>query len=69
MEIKTKYNIGDAVYILDDYKIQRVNILGIKFEQHGKAMASIIYTFGIFPMKKETECFETKESLINFLSK
>lgn len=69
MEIKTKYNIGDVVYILDGYKIQRVNIIGIKFEQHGKAMASIIYTFDIFPMKKETECFKTKESLINFLSK
>lgn len=69
MEIKTKYNIGDAVYILDGYKIQRVNILGIKIEQHGKAMTSIIYTFSIFPMKKESECFETKESLINFLSK
>ena len=69
MQMNTKYNIGDAVYILDGYKIQRANILGIKFEQHGEAKASIIYTFGVFQMKKESECFATKESLIKYLSK
>lgn len=69
MNISTKFNIGDAVYILNGYKIQRANILGIKFEQHGEAKASIIYTFGVFPMRKETECFATKESLIKYLSK
>ena len=69
MQINTKFNIGDAVYILDGYKIQRANILGIKFEQHGEAKTSIIYTFGVFPMKKESECFATKESLIKYLSK
>lgn len=69
MEIKTKYNIGDAVYILDGYKIVRVNISCIKFEQHGMAKPCITYHFPIFPMRKELECFKTKEELIKFLNK
>lgn len=69
MQISTKYNIGDAVYILDGYKIQKANIAGIKFEQHGEAKPSIIYTFAVFPMRKELECFATKEALIKFLNK
>ncbi len=69
MEIKTKFSIGDAVYILDGYKVQHAKVLGIKFEQYGIAQESIIYTFGVFPMRKESECFRTKEELINFLSK
>lgn len=69
MKINTKFNIGDAVYILDGYKVQRANIMGVRFEQHGEAKASIIYQFGIFPMKKESECFQTKEELLKYLSK
>ena len=67
MEIKTKFNIGDAVYILDGYKIQRANISCIKTETHGDKTC-IIYYFPVFPMKKESECFKTKEDLIKFLS-
>ena len=69
MQINTRYNIGDAVYILDGYHVQCANILGVKFEQHGEAKASVIYTFGVYPMRKEAECFPTKESLIQYLSK
>ncbi len=69
MQINTKFNIGDAVFILDGYKIQRANIMGIKFEQHGEAKESIIYLFGVFPMRKQSECFKTKEELIKYLSK
>lgn len=69
MEIKTKYNIGDAVYILDGYKIVRANISCIKVEKHGDSKASILYYFPIFPMRKESECFSTREELIKFLNK
>ena len=69
MEIKTKYNIGDAVYLLDGYKVQRANIVGIFFQQMGEAPASIQYKFAVFPTRKESECFKTKESLIKYLSK
>ena len=68
MEVKTKYNIGDEVYILDGYNVYRVKILGVRFEQHGVSPSSILYFFGCFPMKKESECFTTKEKLINHLS-
>lgn len=69
MEIKTKYNIGDAVYILDGYKIVRANISYIKFEQHGGAKPCTTYWFPVYPMRYEGECFSTKEELIKFLSK
>lgn len=69
MQIKTKYNIGDAVYLLDGYKIQRANIAGVFFLQIGELNPSIQYKFEIFPAKNENECFETKEELINYLSK
>lgn len=69
MEIKTKFNIGDAVYILEGYKIHRANIAGVFFQKLGDSPASIQYKFAVFPTKKESECFETKESLIKYLSK
>lgn len=69
MEIKTKYDIGDPVYILDGYKVHRANIVGVFFQQMGAAPASIQYKFAVFPTKKESECFKTKEELIKHLSK
>lgn len=68
MEIKTKFNIGDAVYILDGYKIQRANIAGIEIDVLGEHK-TITYRFPVFPMRKEKECFITKEELIKHLSK
>ena len=69
MEVKTKYNIGDAVYILEGYKIHCFNIVGVFFQQMGASPKSIQYKFAVFPTKKESECFRTKEELIKFLSK
>lgn len=68
MDIKTKYSIGDAVYILDGYHIQRANIAGIGIDVTGNHV-NITYRFAVFPMKKEKECFATRESLIKFLTK
>lgn len=69
MEVKTKFSIGDEVYILDDYKIIRTKVLAVYYEKHGVAPASILYGFTVFPKRKESECFATKESLIKYLSK
>lgn len=69
MKIETKYNIGDAVYILDGYKIQRANIVGVFFQQMGEAPASTQYKFAVLPTRKESECFATKEELVKFLNK
>ena len=33
MQIKTKFDIGDAVYLLDGYKIRRANIVGVFFHR------------------------------------
>lgn len=69
MDIKTKYNIGESVYLLDGYKIQRTNIVGVFFQQMGESNPSIQYKFAVFPTKRESECFKTKEELIKYLSK
>lgn len=69
MQITTKFNIGDSVYLLDGYKIQRANIVGVFFQQMGESHPSIQYKFAVFPTRKESECFKTKEELIKYLSK
>lgn len=69
MKIDTKYNIGDSVYLLDGYKIQRANIVGVFFQQMGESHPSIQYKFAVFPTRKESECFLTKEELIKYLTK
>lgn len=69
MEIKTKYSIGEAVYILDGYQIRRANIAGIMFQQMGASSPCIQYKFAVFPIRKEDECFCTKEELIKHISK
>ncbi len=68
MELKTKYNIGDTVYILVDYKIHRANIAGIGIDVVGEHK-TITYRFPVFPMRRENQCFRTKEELIKFLTK
>lgn len=68
MELKTKYNIGDVVYILVDYKIQRANIAGIGIDVIGEHK-TVTYRFPVFPMRRENQCFRTKEELIKYLSK
>lgn len=69
MQIKTKFDIGDAVYLLDGYKIRRANIVGVFFQQIGEALCSIQYKFAVFPTRKESEVFKTKEELIKSISK
>lgn len=69
MQIKTKFDIGDAVYLLDGYKIRRANIVGVFFQQIGEAPSSIQYKFAVYPTRKESEVFKTKEELIKFISK
>ena len=69
MQIKTKFDIGDAVYLLDGYKIRRANIVGVFFQQIGEATCSIQYKFAVFQTRKESEVFKTKEELIKHISK
>lgn len=69
MQIKTKFDIGDAVYPLDGYKIRRANIVGVFFQQIGEASCSIQYKSAVFPTRKESEVFKTKEELIKHISK
>lgn len=66
MEIKTKYNIGDTVYIIDGCSIKRAAIEEIRMVAIEGYM-KITYLFKLYPMKPEAECFATKEELINHL--
>lgn len=66
MEIKTKYNIGDTVYIIDGSRIKRAVIEDIWIAAIEGYM-KISYRFKLYPMKSEAECFATKEELINHL--
>ena len=66
MEIKTKYNIGDTVYIIDGSRIKRAVIEDIWIAAI-EGYTKISYRFKLYPMKPEAECFATKEELINHL--
>jgi hypothetical protein len=73
MTFQTKFSVGQAVWVLDHYKVEKRVITGIDIHKEmydDKILEQIAtYSFGIFPKHREEECFETKEELINFLSK
>lgn len=73
MNFQTKYSVGQAVYVLDHYTIEKRVITGIDIHREvceDKILDQIAtYSFGIFPKHREEECFETKQDLIKFLSK
>lgn len=66
MEAKTKYSIGDVVYFIDEYRIQRANIVAISIDVVGEC-TNVTYRFAIFPMKREQHCYESREELIKNL--
>ena len=68
MEIKTKFSIGDSVYFFCDYRIERANVVGISVNVVGECN-NISYSFAIFPIRRERECFATKQELIDCLTK
>lgn len=69
MKIETKYDIGESVWFLEDYRLQSSKISGVEYQKLGDAKPYILYRFLAFQPKKESQVFKTKEDLIKYLSR
>lgn len=69
MNIKTKHNIGDAVWFLDDYRAQCCKITGVDVQVLGTSKPFVQYRFCVFPPVKEEYVFKSKEELIKYIEK
>lgn len=69
MKIETKYDIGESVWFLEDYRLQCAKISGVEYQKLGDANPYILYRFLIFPPKTESQVFKTKDELIKYLSR
>lgn len=68
MTIETKWDIGDAVWFLEDYKVRRSKISGVNIQKLGRAAAHVAYKFIDAAPKMERQVFGTKEELIRYIS-
>lgn len=66
MEIKTKFNIGDTLFTIENMRITSFEIDAVSVFMTKKSV-TVNYYSGVMS-HKETECFPTKESLIDYIS-
>lgn len=68
MEIKTKFRVGDLVFIIDSNKVHQVQVKRIEIWVEDKA--TIIYHYTIDGLNKkgsESSIFSSREELLNSL--
>ena len=66
MEIKTKFNIGDTLFTIENMRITSFEIDAVSVLMTKKSVATNYYS-GV-TSHKETECFPTKEALIDYIN-
>lgn len=66
MEIKTKFNIGDTLFTIENMRITSFEIDAVSVFMTKKSVAVNYYSGMI--SHKETECFPTKEALIDYIN-
>lgn len=74
MDIKTKYNLGDTVFIINGAKAKKAIINNIYIDASKIVVThiKIEYSFSNYPSvvkRTEEQCFSTIEELINQLTK
>ena len=68
MEKKTKFKIGSEIWIIKAHKIQKVRVKAICLTSNGVCYLDSEYNF-INDAVPESLCFESKEALIENLTK
>lgn len=63
MEIKTKYNLGDKVWVVRNHKLAKITIDGISLRHNG-LWCTAFYNCESYP---EEACFKTKEELLAYI--
>lgn len=74
MEIKTKHDVGDKVFVIDkkeckikQFEIGRVSVFVSQVFNNGQQVNySAIDNYDSYP---EEDCFESKEELVDFLTR
>ncbi len=67
MEVKTKFNIGDIVFLISNNKVSSQKVTGLAIDvEDGKVEVSYSLTFSESKVD-ESKLFKTKEELINSL--
>ena len=66
MEIKTKFNIGDTLFTIENMRITSFEIDAVSVLMTKKSV-TVNYYSGVIS-HKETECFPTRESLIDYIN-
>lgn len=69
MQFDTKFAIGDAVWMIENYRAIRANIAGIEIQQLGSSAPCIRYLFGLYGKKGEQQVFKTREELIKYINR
>lgn len=72
MKLKTKYDAGDSVWIIDEGSIVNTVILGITVDVNNLGECKVHYHFGHHnpPMTKlESKIFKDKEEIIEYVKK
>lgn len=67
MEVKTKFDIGDIVFLISNNKVSSQKVTGLAIDvEDGKVEVSYSLTFSESKVD-ESKLFKTKEELINSL--
>lgn len=64
MEIKTKFNLGDTVWIIRGSKATKITIEAIAVNKNGIFYSDCPLVVDIRP---ESQCFATKEELVDYI--
>lgn len=72
MEIKTKYNIGDIVWTIENdhaccFKIKGIQVSVFHYTDDFPETRSVVYNGDNTEVHREDVCFGTKEELLNSL--
>lgn len=64
MEIKTKFNLGDSVWTICDFKAVEIEVRAMSVDEDGVWLL----TAGDYRRYHEDHCFATKEELIKYIT-
>ncbi len=69
MEIKSKYNVGDIIFTIDGFKIVRFEVKSVSVLADENGVSVYYNRNGSYHSYPEKECFDSENSLINFIKR
>lgn len=69
MDIKSKYNVGDIIFTIDGFKIVRFEVKSVSVLADENGVSVYYNRNGSYHSYPEKECFDSENSLINFIKR